>query len=52
MVHGPSLWGHERSWLSEEGRAEAKQLRRRAAAEGVHAPVHAVAGEYDEAPPG
>jgi len=52
MVHGPSLWGHERSWLSEEGRAEAKQLQRLAAAEGVHAPVHAVAGEYDEAPPG
>jgi catechol 2,3-dioxygenase-like lactoylglutathione lyase family enzyme len=52
MVHGPSLWGHERSWLSEEGRAEAKRLQRRAAAEGVHAPVHAVAGEYDEAPLG
>jgi 2,3-dihydroxybiphenyl 1,2-dioxygenase len=49
MVHGPSLWGHERSWLSEEGRTEARRLRRQAAAEGVHAPVHAVPGEYDEA---
>jgi 2,3-dihydroxybiphenyl 1,2-dioxygenase len=49
MKHGPSLWGHERSWLDEEGRTEARRLRRQAAAEGVHAPVHAVPGEYDEA---
>jgi hypothetical protein len=52
MVYGPSLWGHERSWLNEEGRAEARRLRRQAAAEGAHAPVHTVPGEYDEAPPG
>lgn len=52
MVHGPSLWGHERSWLSEEGRAQAKALRGQAAAQGVHAPVHVLPGEYDEPPPG
>jgi 2,3-dihydroxybiphenyl 1,2-dioxygenase len=52
MVHGPSLWGHERSWLSEEGRAQAKRLRGQAAAQGVHAPVHVSPGEYDELPPG
>jgi 2,3-dihydroxybiphenyl 1,2-dioxygenase len=51
MVHGPSLWGHERAWLAEEGRAQAKSLRARAAADGVHAPVHVVPGEYDELPP-
>lgn len=51
MVHGPSLWGHERAWLSEEGRAQAKSLRARAAADGVRAPVHVVPGEYDELPP-
>ena len=51
MVHGPSLWGHERSWLSEEGRAQAKRLRGQAAAQGVHAPVHVLPGEYDELPP-
>ncbi len=52
MVHGPSLWGHERAWLSEDGRAQAKRLRAQAAADGVHAPVHVVSGEYDELPPG
>jgi len=52
MVNGPSLWGHERSWLSDEKRAEARQLRRQAAATGERAPVHVAAGEYDEAPPG
>ena len=52
MVHGPSLWGHERSWLSEAGRAEARKLRGQAAAGGVHAPVHVLPGEYDELPPG
>ena len=34
MVHGPSLWGHERSWLSQEGRAQATRLRGQAAAAG------------------
>ena len=52
MVHGPSLWGHERAWLSEEGRAHARELRGQAAAQGVHAPVHVLPGEYDELPPG
>ena len=51
MVHGPSLWGHERSWLSGEGRAEASRLRGEAGAQGLHAPVHVLPGEYDEAPP-
>jgi 2,3-dihydroxybiphenyl 1,2-dioxygenase len=51
MVHGPSLWGHERAWLNPAGRAEAKKLRLQAAAEGVRAPVHVVPGEYDELPP-
>ncbi len=48
MVHGPSLWGHERSWLGEEKRAEARALRLQAAAEGVRAPVHVARGEFDE----
>lgn len=37
-VHGPSLWGHERSWLDAETRAEALRLRLGAAAEGLRAP--------------
>lgn len=52
MTNGPSLWGHERSWLGEEKRAEARELRKQVAARGERAPVHVVAGEYDEVPPG
>ncbi|WP_164662187.1 VOC family protein [Tropicibacter sp. Alg240-R139] len=37
---GPSLWGHERSWLDDEGRAKAKELRMAAAADGVQEPVY------------
>jgi len=37
-LHGPSLWGHERSWLDAEMRAEARRLRLAAAAEGLRAP--------------
>lgn len=36
--YGPSLWGHERSWLGEEKRAEARELRLGAAAAGRRAP--------------
>ena len=36
--YGPSLWGHERSWLSPNKKAEALQLRLDAAAQGQRAP--------------
>lgn len=36
--HGPSLWGHERAWLDDEKRAEARRLRLDAAAAGRRAP--------------
>ncbi|WP_417620706.1 VOC family protein [Parasphingorhabdus sp.] len=36
--YGPSFWGHERSWLGPEKRAEALQLRLDAAALGRRAP--------------
>lgn len=35
---GPSFWGHERSWLGAEKRAEARRLRLDAAAAGRRAP--------------
>lgn len=47
MVHGPSIWGHERSWLSAEKRAEARALRLQAAADGLRAPVHVSPEELD-----
>lgn len=36
--YGPSFWGHERSWLGPEKRAEALKLRLDAAAQGRRAP--------------
>ena len=50
VPYGPSLWGHERSWLPPEGRAEAKALRLQAAADGQRAPLQVVGGTYTLAP--
>ena len=48
MMDGPSIWGHERSWLGEQKRNEARDLRAQAAAAGLRAPLHVSPGEYDE----
>ena len=50
MTCGPSLWGHDRTWLSDEGRAQARALRLRAAQEGMREPVQVVEGNYTLAP--
>ena len=50
MTSGPSLWGHDRTWLSPEGRAQARDLRLHAAAEGQREPVQVVDGNYTLAP--
>ena len=50
MTCGPSLWGHDRNWLSAEGRAQARQLRLRAAEEGLREPVQVIDGNYALAP--
>jgi 2,3-dihydroxybiphenyl 1,2-dioxygenase len=50
MTCGPSLWGHDRTWLSPEGRAQARALRLRAAEEGIREPVHVLDGNYTLAP--
>jgi 2,3-dihydroxybiphenyl 1,2-dioxygenase len=39
LKDGPSLWGHDRDWLSDELKAQAKQMRLFAAAKGVRAPL-------------
>lgn len=44
--YGPSLWGHERSWLTAQKRAEAKSLRLSAARQGYREPVQVLAGNY------
>ena len=43
---GPSLWGHERLWLPPADREVARQMRMRAAAAGLRAPVQVMEGNY------
>jgi 2,3-dihydroxybiphenyl 1,2-dioxygenase len=43
---GPSLWGHERIWLSPADREVAREMRMRAAAAGLRAPVQVMDGNY------
>lgn len=44
--YGPSLWGHDRSWLTPDQRMQARELRLGAAATGHRAPVHVLSGNY------
>jgi 2,3-dihydroxybiphenyl 1,2-dioxygenase len=46
LTDGPSLWGHERVWLSPEDREIAREMRMRAAADGRRAPVNVMDGNY------
>ncbi|MGO8909632.1 MAG: VOC family protein [Bradyrhizobium sp.] len=46
MQDGPSLWGHERNWLPSADREVARQMRMRAAAAGLRAPVQVMEGNY------
>lgn len=46
MKHGPSLWGHERIWLSDRDREVAREMRLNAAREGQRAPVQVLEGNY------
>jgi 2,3-dihydroxybiphenyl 1,2-dioxygenase len=50
MTCGPSLWGHDRDWLTPEGRGEARALRLQAAADGRREPVQVMPGTYTIAP--
>ncbi|MCI0151431.1 VOC family protein [Paraburkholderia sediminicola] len=50
VVHGPSLWGHDRNWLPPEKQEEARQIRFAAARNGARAPVHVINGLYDASP--
>jgi hypothetical protein len=44
---GPSLWGHDRSWLSPAQQAEARELRLKNAAGGLRRPVQVIEGNYE-----
>jgi len=43
---GPSMWGHDRKWLSPEAQADARALRRKNAEAGMRRPVQVMDGNY------
>jgi len=45
-TEGPSIWGHDRHWLAPELRAEARDLRIRAAEDGARMPVEVMDGNH------
>jgi hypothetical protein len=46
MTSGPSLWGHERTWLPEEQNRAARAMRAAVAAAGMRAPVQVMDGNH------
>lgn len=50
VTDGPSFWGHERAWLSEEGREKAREMRFDAAGRGVRQPVEVIGGNHSLGP--
>jgi 2,3-dihydroxybiphenyl 1,2-dioxygenase len=50
MGGGPSLWGHERAWLPEAGRAEARRMRLALASAGARQPVQVMHGNHELGP--
>jgi 2,3-dihydroxybiphenyl 1,2-dioxygenase len=50
VTQGPSLWGHDRDWLTPEALARSREMRVSAAAAGRREPVHVIEGNYTLAP--
>jgi 2,3-dihydroxybiphenyl 1,2-dioxygenase len=50
VTWGPSMWGHDRMWMTQEKRAEARAIRIAAAATGLRKPVNVIDGNYKLAP--
>jgi 2,3-dihydroxybiphenyl 1,2-dioxygenase len=44
---GPSMWGHDRGWLSAEDRGKARALRMQNAADGFRRPVQVMDGNFE-----
>jgi 2,3-dihydroxybiphenyl 1,2-dioxygenase len=44
---GPSMWGHDRAWLSAEDQAKARKLRLNNAESGYRRPVQVMEGNYE-----
>jgi 2,3-dihydroxybiphenyl 1,2-dioxygenase len=49
-TEGPSLWGHERSWMSPEGKIAARELCIENANNGLRRPVQVMEGNYNLMP--
>ena len=49
ITQGPSLWGHERYWLTQEQRDVARDLRIRNAEAGYRIPLNVMEGNYKSA---
>jgi 2,3-dihydroxybiphenyl 1,2-dioxygenase len=47
---GPSMWGHDRKWLSPEAQAAARKLRLANAEKGLRRPVQVMEGNYQLMP--
>lgn len=50
VTAGPSLWGHDRRWISAEAQAAARDMRLKAAREGLRVPVQVMEGNYSLMP--
>jgi 2,3-dihydroxybiphenyl 1,2-dioxygenase len=48
-TEGPSLWGHDRSWLTPEGREQARDMRISVAEAGGRFPLNVMDGNYQRA---
>ncbi|MGD9862996.1 MAG: VOC family protein [Pseudodonghicola sp.] len=46
LTDGPSIWGHNRSWLSDEANAVARELQRKNADKGLRQPVQVLPGAH------
>jgi len=44
------MWGHDRTWLSDEQRAAARNLRLKLADEGFRRPIQVIEGNFELAP--
>jgi 2,3-dihydroxybiphenyl 1,2-dioxygenase len=48
--HGPSLWGHDRRWMTPEKREESRKLCIESAEAGLRQPVQVVEGNFNQMP--
>jgi hypothetical protein len=49
ITQGPSLWGHERYWMTQEQRDQARELRISNAEKGYRLPLNVMEGNYKQA---